>query len=97
MASSSGIEISKSSRSDACPAVSTGPIARGSASPRSMRDDLEHPGVLGDDVPGPAQQHLALGGAVGQHGEPVDVLHLAQEVARRARRAASSHSRRRSP
>ena len=63
------VEISKSSRSDACPSVSTGPDRpRVPRRPRRIRHHLEHPGVLGDDVPRPAQQDVVV-----ERGQAVDV------------------------
>ena len=61
IASSSGTEISKSSRSDAWPGGQHRPDRPRVGVPAQRGDHLEHPGVLGDDVPRPAQQDLALG------------------------------------
>ena len=47
--------------------------------PTQRGDHLQHPGVLGDDVPRPAQQQLPRRGAVGEGSEAGDVVHLAQQ------------------
>ena len=47
--------------------------------PAQRGDHLQHPGVLGDDVPCPAQQDFALGSAVVEDGERRDVVDLAQQ------------------
>ncbi len=76
--SSSGVEISKSSRIDRCEASSSSPMAVG-PSLRSARDGIQHPLVLGDHVPQSPEGLVA------------ELLLRPLQVGRRRGRAASRH------